>query len=248
MRGGAAVIARVAALYDVHGNLPALEAVLAEVDEAQVEVVVVGGDIVWGPMPRECLDLLVQLGERAAFVRGNADREVADRDVTAADALVAEVTLWCADQLTGRQRSFLAELPTSVSIDVDGVGSTLFCHGSPRADDESMTAATADEKVLDIVAGCSEDVVVCGHTHAQFDRRVGRRRVVNAGSVGLPFGDARGAYWALLGPDVKLRRTSYDAVAAAARVRGSLCPDADGFAEHILHPPPAARAADIFTE
>lgn len=198
---------RVAVLNDIHGNLPALDAVLAEVDRA--DAIVVGGDLVWGPMPAETLDRLVALGDRARFVMGNADRDV----VEAFDGGVPEheaVSSYCAARISPSQRDFLAGLPPAVVLDVDGLGETLFCHGSPRSDTERITTATPDARLRRIVAGVGESLVVCGHTHRQFDRRIDTWRVVNAGAVGLPYEGRAAAFWAMLGPRVELRCTDYD--------------------------------------
>ena len=189
---------RVAALYDVHGNLPALEAVLAEVEEAEPDVVVVGGDIVLGPMPGETLELLLGLGERALFVRGNCDRLMGE-EITEG-GLNADRARWSAEQLKRGQRAWLAALPDTQSVDVDGLGPTLFCHGSPRSDEEILTAISSELRVAEAVKGVAEGVVVCGHTHVQFDRLAAEKRLVNAGSIGMPYESLPGAYWALLGP------------------------------------------------
>ena len=185
---------RVAALYDVHGNLPALEAVLAEVAREGVDAIVCGGDVCAGPMPQECLDALRSAG--ALFVRGNADRELAQ---------------WPAAALGDEGRAFLAGLPLTVSLDVDGLGPTCFCHATPRSDEEIVTRLTPDDELAAAIGGIDERVVVAGHVHVQLDRIVGDRRFVNAGSVGMPYEGRRGAFWALLGPDVELRCTGYDA-------------------------------------
>jgi putative phosphoesterase len=177
---------QVAALYDVHGNLPALEAVLAEVEGLGVERVVSGGDVLSPPFAAECLERLRALGDRVAFVRGNADR--------AAEGFAEVVAGW----------------PLTAGFDVGELGRVLFCHGSPRSDEEILTRVSPDERVLAALAGVAADVVVCGHTHVQFDRSVAGRRLVNAGSVGMPYEGRPGAFWALLGPAVELRRTDYD--------------------------------------
>jgi putative phosphoesterase len=179
---------RVAALYDIHGNLPALEAVLAEVD---ADVVVVGGDVAPGPMVGECLERLQSLDVPVRWVMGNGDREVLD-----------------AAQLAGFE-------PT-VSLDIDGIGPVLFCHGSPRSDTEMITLITPPERLLPMLDEVAEQVVVCGHTHHQFDRTVGGTRVINAGSVGLPYQGDAAAFWLVLGPAVELRRTAYDTAPAVA--------------------------------
>ena len=233
---------RVAALYDVHGNLPALEAALADVASAGADVLVLGGDLALGPMPREVLDRLDALGHRARYLRGNCDRLMVDAydDRPLPPSLpsaVRESIEWAAAQLSRSQRDFLASLPATLAIDVGGVGPVLFCHATPRSDDEIFTVRTSDERIGPMFANVAERVVVCGHTHMQFERRLGELLVVNAGSVGMPFG-APGAHWLLLGPTIEARRTAYDAALAAAHIERTAYPDASGFAErHVLHPP-----------
>jgi predicted phosphodiesterase len=236
---------RVAALYDIHGNLPALTAVLAEVEEAEPDVVVVGGDIALGPMPRETLELLLTLGERALFVRGNCDR-LMNEEITEG-GLNADRTRWSADQLERGQRAWLAALPDTQTVDVEGLGPTLFCHGSPRSDDEILTAISPDLRVAEAVKGVSEETVMCGHTHVQFDRMVADKRLMNAGSVGMPYESLPGAYWALLGPGVDLRRTDFDREAAAEAIGATTFPDAREFAAaNVLTVPSGQEATEIF--
>jgi predicted phosphodiesterase len=236
---------RVAALYDIHGNLPALEAVLAEVEEAEPDVVLVGGDIVLGPMPRETLELLLGLGERALFVRGNCDRLMGEEIGEA--GLNADRARWSAEQLQRGQRAWLAALPDTQSLDVDGLGPTLFCHGSPRSDEEILTAISSELRVGETVAGVAEQIVVCGHTHVQFDRAAAGKRLVNAGSVGMPFESLPGAYWALFGPGLEMRRTDYDREAAAEAIRATTFPDAREFAEeNVLTIPSGQEATELF--
>ncbi|MGH3022208.1 MAG: metallophosphoesterase family protein [Gaiellaceae bacterium] len=236
---------RVAALYDVHGNLPALEAVLAEVERSRVDLVVVGGDVSNGPMPRECLERLRALGERAVFVRGNGDRELAAPG--AGDGVWETRARWAAEQLDAEQRSFLAGLPETHSLRVEGLGGVIFCHGSPRSDEEIVTALSSEERVAPMLDGVRERVVVSGHTHVQFDRVVDGTRLVNAGSVGMPYEARPGAYWALLGPDVELRRTPYDAEKAAAAIRATGFPEAEELArENVLTTPSPHEAAEQF--
>jgi len=232
---------RVAALYDVHGNLPALEAVLAEVD---AERILVGGDAVLGPMPKETLALLRE--REATFIRGNCDREVA------APGEGYEVwtrrARWVHEQLDDEELVFLRDLSHPLALEVDGLGDVLFCHGSPRSDEEILTAITPPKRLDPILDGVNQDLVVCGHTHAQFDRLVGDRRIVNAGSVGMAYeGEPGIAAWALLGPTVELRRTTYDVEAAAAVIRETGFPAADEFLnEALLHPPTAEEVTAHF--
>jgi putative phosphoesterase len=238
---------RVAALYDVHGNLPALEAVLGEVEELEVDAVVVGGDVAIGPMPRETLERLLALGERALFVRGNGDREI--DDPPGGDDLWEERTRWSAEQLSRGQRAWLAALPDTQAVDVGGLGPVLFCHGSPRSDEEILTAISPEERVAAALAGVEEQVVVCGHTHVQFDWQAGGKRLVNAGSVGMPYEAAPGAYWALLGPDVELRRTGYDLEAAADAIQVTGFPAAEKLVtENVLTVPSPGEATEHFEQ
>jgi predicted phosphodiesterase len=232
---------RVAALYDVHANLPALEAVLAEAD---ADGILVGGDVALGPMPKETLELL--RAQDATFIRGNCDREVAAPGE--GEELWTRRARWVHEQLDEEQLAFLRALRHPLSVDVDGLGPVLFCHGSPRSDEEILTAITPPKRLDPILDGVQENVVVCGHTHAQFDRLVGDRRLVNAGSVGMAYeGEPGVACWALLGPTVELRRTPYDIEAAAALVRETGFPDADELVnEALLHPPSAEEVTAHF--
>lgn len=198
----------VAALYDVHGNLPALEAVLAEVD---ADLILVGGDVVAGPWPAETLGRLRALGDRALFIRGNADREVVEPSREGrAGGPPPGVMEFVRERLTVDQLEFLAALPLTETVKVDGLGEVLFCHATPRSDEELLTRISPDERWLAALAGFEATVVVCGHTHVQFDRMIDGYRVVNAGSVGMPYEREPGAYWLVLGPDVELRRTACD--------------------------------------
>lgn len=244
--------ARVAALYDVHGNLPALEAVLAEVDAAGVELIVVGGDVANGPMPAGSLDALGAARQPARFVRGNGDRQLADAydRLPAPPGLppeLAELQRWAAEGLTRAHRDALAGYESTVVVEVEGVGSVCFCHGSPRSDEEILTELTPEPRLAAALDGVPEAAVVCGHTHIGYDRRWGRHRVVNASSVGLPYEGRPGAYWALLGPDVSLRRTPYDLETAVTRIRATGCPGVEEtFVDTLLHPPERVETAEYF--
>jgi putative phosphoesterase len=243
---------RLAALYDIHGNLPALEAVLAAVRRAGADAVVVGGDVLPGPMPRECLDCLAAFELPVHYLRGNGDRVVcAERrgeDVSAeVPAAFREVIRWSATTLTDRDADRLAAWPATLSFHARGMGEVLFCHATPRSDVELFTRLTAEERLFDLFEGVAASIVVCGHTHMQFDRTVRGIRVVNAGSVGMPFGDP-GAYWLLLGPDVAPQHTRYDLEAAATRIRASAYPQAEAFAAgNVLRPPAEADMLKAFS-
>ena len=232
---------RVAALYDIHGNLPALEAVLEEVQKLSVDAIVVGGDVVPGPMPRECLELLRGNRIPTAFIHGNGESAALESLRGGPLAHVPEAfrpaVEWSARQVPDVFVTQMRAWPTTLQLDIEGVGDTLFCHATPRNDTEIFTRLSPDERIRTMFAGTQSDLAVCGHTHMQFDRTVDAIRIVNAGSVGMPFGDP-GACWLLLGPDVQLRRTNYDLDAAAQRLRRSEFPGVEQFLERqVLHPP-----------
>ena len=248
---------RIAAIYDIHGNLPALEAVLAAIDRERPDLIVVGGDVAAGPLPRPTIERLMGLDYPAHFVRGNGDREMValfngqPLDPSLSEAAREQIA-WSVGQLDRAHRDFLATFTPPATFRIDALGDAVFCHGSPRDEDEIITASTTEERLARIVAAVAAPLVVSGHTHMQFDRRhplrrvPGTVRVVNAGSVGMPYGEP-GAYWALLGPTVALRRTTYDLDAAAARIRAGGCPWAEDFiATNMRRPAIATEAQALF--
>lgn len=242
---------RVAAIYDIHGNLPALEAVLHDIAQSGVDLVVVGGDVVAGPMPRETLACLLSLALPVQFIQGNADREVvaqmAGIDTSTLPVQVRTILRWVAQQLHADHAQVLAGWPATLQVEISGVGQALFCHATPQNDTDVFTRLTPEERLLPIFAGLTVPLVVCGHTHMQFDRTIGGVKVVNAGSVGMPYGEP-GAHWLLLGPTVQFRHTRYDLAQAAALIRATDYPQAQDFAaRNILDPPSEAEALEVFT-
>ena len=243
---------RVAAIYDIHGNLPALEAVLQDIRQAEVDHVVVGGDVILGPMPRETLKCLLDLNVPVQFIQGNGEREVLAQ-MTGADTGTVpeqfrEVVRWVAQQLHPEDERLLASWPKTLRAEIRGLGKVLFCHATPRSDTEIFTRFTPEDRLLPVFEGLNVPVVICGHTHMQLDRTIGRVRVVNAGSVGMPYGEP-GAYWLLLGPNVQLRHTSYDLTKAAERIRDTNYPQAQEFAAHnVLQPPSEGETLEAFTQ
>jgi putative phosphoesterase len=244
-------VMRVAAIYDIHGNLPAVEAVLQEIRQAGVDQIVVGGDVLPGPMPCETIACLLDLDIPVQFIQGNGDREVleqrAGRETGAIPEQFREVMRWVARQLTPEYERLLASWPETLRIEIPGLGEVLFCHATPRNDTEIFTRLTPEARLLSVFAGVDVPVVVCGHTHMQFDWTVGGLRIVNAGSVGMPFGEP-GADWLLLGPDVQLRRTAYDLTGAAERIRATDYPQAQEFAaRNVLQPPSEREMLEAFS-
>lgn len=229
------MVASVAVLSDVHGVLPVLEAVLAEPDIASADLVVVTGDHAAGPMPVETLDLLTSLGERCVLVRGNADRELVG--ITRGEPCEHPESVWAAHQLRDDQVALLDRLPHPVTLEVDGFGPVLFCHGSPRDDDEVVLVDTRLERWAEAFADLPAAVqtVVCGHTHMPFVRLVDRRLVINPGSIGMPYGRPGGAWALLRDGQVSLRHTEIDVDATCARVVAeSTYPDRQAWADEYI--------------
>ena len=225
----------VAVLSDVHGVLPVLEAVLAEPDVRAAELVVVTSDHAAGPMPVETLDALFGLGERGVLVRGNADRELIE--VAGGAASPYPESVWAAAQLRPDQLHRLAGLPHPVTLDLAGFGPTVFCHGTPRDDDEVVLVDSPPDRWAEVLGGLPEGVrtVVCGHTHMPFVRLVDRRLVVNPGSVGMPYGRSGGAWALLRDGQVSLRHTRIDVDAVCARIGAeSGYPDRAAWAEEYV--------------
>jgi len=255
-------VMRVAALYDIHGNLPALEAVLQDVRQADVDQVVVGGDVVPGPLPRETLRRLLDLDRPVQFIHGNGELAMlAQMAAPEAGAVTywgttsgaplpepfREVYRWTAQQLHPEYEPVFASWPQTLRLEIGGLGEVLFCHSTPRSETEVFTRLTPEERLLPLFDGSQVSVVVCGHTHMQFERMIGRTRVVNAGSVGEPYGEP-GAYWLLLGPDIQLRHTPYDLTKAAERIRATQYPQAQEFAHDVLQPPSEGDMLEVFTK
>ena len=232
------MVASVAVVSDIHGVAPALDAVLAEPDVQAAERIVATGDIAAGPQPVEVLDRLAALGDRVVLVRGNCERELAELARHPSREAPYALTRWAADQLHPEHLDLFDTLPHPVTLDVDGFGPVLFCHGTPRDDNEIVLVDTRMAKWAEVFADVPDDVrtIVCGHTHMPFARLVDRRLVVNAGSVGMPYG-AVGAQWALLDRGaVTLRRTEYDVEAAREQIRATCTdPEVDAWTDEYLY-------------
>jgi putative phosphoesterase len=201
---------KVAALYDVHAMPWALEAVLADLGD--VDAIVFGGDYLYGPYPRETVERLRALD--ATFVRGNCE-DLAEE--------------WESAQLAPGDLEWLQSLPLAATV--DGV---LYCHAAPNDNTPITTAVTPDDDVLETFAGVTGTVVI-GHTHHQFDRRIGELRVVNAGSVGMAYEGDVAAYWTLIvDGEPEHRRTDFDIQRAVREMSASAWPHAGRFVETNL--------------
>ena len=247
---GAGPVSSVAVLSDVHGVLPVLDAVLAEPDVAAADLVVVTGDHAAGPQPVEVLDRLRGLGERVVLVRGNADRELVALARGGQLDVPDPVSTWAAAQLSEEHVRLLAALPHPVTLDVEDFGPVLFCHGTPRDDEEVVLVDTRLQRWAEVFADLPEQVrtVVCGHTHMPFVRLVDRRLVVNPGSTGMPYGRPGGSWALLRDGQVALRHTAVDVEAAIEQVvAGSSYPDREAWArEHLTASASDAEALTAF--
>jgi putative phosphoesterase len=233
----------VAVLSDIHGVLPALDAVLAEPDVRAADRIVLLGDMAAGPMPVETLDRLLALGDRAVWVRGNADRELAASARGDGKFVPDPIFPWAARQLRPADLPILDALPLTVTLD-----GMLFCHATPRNDTEIVLVDSPLERWAEVLDGVAASTVVLGHTHMPFTRLADRRLIVNPGSVGMPYGTG-GAHWALLGDGVELRRTRYD-VEAACRFLTAHCayPDIEEWADFFVRNPASdAEALRVFS-
>ncbi len=232
---------RVAVVSDIHGNAVAMAAVARDVLASEPDALVFGGDLTWGPMPEETWLLATKLEESLGgsvfFVRGNAERALAELRARAQARQTTARERWMLEQHSAATLDTLGTFSTTITLDVLGLGPTRFCHGSPRTDEELITPRTPDERMIALLEQVDERVLVSAHTHIQFDRHVVGIRSINPGSVGMPYQAAPGAYWALLGPDVELRRTEYELGAAVSAYRATDDPLVDEIVDTLLVPP-----------
>jgi len=253
---------RVAALYDIHGNDAALAAVLAEIETLGVDLIVVGGDVAGGAFPCETVDAVRALGDRAITIRGNGERELIEARLRL-DAGSARVdpddvwstrTHWAAGVLDRERLEWMGALPPLSSVEIDGLGDVLFCHGSPRSDEELVTVETPETRLAEALAGTSAGIIATAHTHVRYERHVLGRTLFNPGSVGMPYEGEPGAYWALLGVPgtsgskgpldpsvVEHRRTAYDLDETERRYCTSGDPMTDEMIEILRQPPTPAE-------
>lgn len=236
---------KIAALYDIHGNLPALEAVLAEVHVAQVDAIVIGGDALSGPMPLETLERIQEL-ENAYFIHGNGESDIVSYLKTGKSNGLTENANKAAEsiakKLSAKQADFIASWQLSLTLKVNGLGDVLFCHATPNSDTYIFTRDTAEEELNPLFSDLEASTVICGHTHMQFKRKIANTRVFNAGSVGMPFAK-QAAFWLLLDDGVSFKETHYNLEAAAERIRQSGYPEADTFINNNFLSVPSEQQA-----
>ena len=236
----------IAALYDIHGNLPALEAVLGDVRDEGFDLVVIGGDVAPGPMVGACLEAIRSAAVPWLGLRGNGDNDVLAARCGPMPSRVPgtfHATIqWCADRLSDEDTGTIAGWMPTRALDLPGLGGIQFCHATLRDDNEIFTESTPEDRVAPAFDGVDAAVIVCGHTHIPFDRLVRGRRILNAGSVGMAFGDTAAQWLAVLDDDVEFRRTEYDLESAQARI------DASGYPGvfDVAQPPSREEMAAVF--
>jgi putative phosphoesterase len=244
---------RIAAIYDIHGNTPAIEAVLDVISKKNVDAIVIGGDVVSGPFPRETLNLLQKIRVPTYFILGNAESDVIrlilGQPSNGMSEKANEVANWAVDQLTSEQKDFLLTWRNKLQLELVPGCSAYFCHGTPRSNEEIFTLVTPEEKVSDIFRRGDSSVYICGHTHMQFKRTINNIRIINAGSVGMPFGGT-GADWLLInGNEFEFVHTEYNLLSAAERMRTSSYPDVEDFIQNnVIHSPTKNKMIDVLTK
>lgn len=242
---------KVAALYDIHGNLPALEAVLSKLELETPDVLVIGGDVVPGPFPVETLELLQSLSIPTHFLLGNAEADVLSYWQTGIShglsARANEEAQWLVAKLSGKQLEFLATWSDTVTLELKGLGKVLFCHATAMSNTLVFTHNTSEEKVKGFFASTDAKTIICGHTHMQFQRSVAEKLICNAGSIGMPFGK-NGAHWLLLDEAAHFKCTDYDYAKAAQLICQSDYPDAEEFASGNVLSTPTQEEALAFLE
>jgi diadenosine tetraphosphatase ApaH/serine/threonine PP2A family protein phosphatase len=212
-----------AILYDIHGNRPALEAVLADARTRGATRWLLGGDYsAFGAWPVECVELLRDLGDDATWIRGNWERWQVEEDAVPDAEVIQGAAVAVRAALGPGAVEELGGLPTSAVID-----DTLFVHASPVSDIEAFSVDADPESDDQLLAGVAQKRVVFGHSHVQFTRRSASGvTLVNAGSVGLPWdGDARAAYSTIDDAGaLELHRVEYDVETAAGAVEALAAP------------------------
>ena len=231
----------IAALYDIHGNLPALEATLLQLERRGITELIIGGDVIPGPLPNECLDCIKEFSGDLHLIKGNCEDMVLavleNRPLPKVPEEVRTNIEWTAANLKDRHIEWIQSWPATFSKSIKNIGTLLFCHATPISNTHIFTKDTPSEQLSFHFENINADIVVCGHTHMQFDRTIGNLRVINAGSVGMPFGPP-GAYYLTVTPELQLNRLEYDVEKAGRLIKKSKYPSAQSFAEkNVLHPP-----------
>jgi len=243
---------KIAAIYDIHANPMALKAVLAEIENNDADLIIVGGDVVSGPMPLETLRLLQNVTIPIKYILGNAESEVIrylnGEEINGLSEIANQEAQWVARQLPTEQKRIIRSWSKTEKVQSNELGTILFCHGTPRSDVEIFTKVTPKKKLKHLFDDIDASVVVCGHTHMQFERKINNIRIFNAGSVGMPFGKT-GADWLFIDSSINFKNTEYDLEEAAELIRRSNYPDAESFASNnVINTPSESDALKMLTK
>jgi len=228
---------RIAAIYDIHGNFPALQAVVAEISKASIDLILVGGDVIAGPMPVETLQLLEKTSKKIPmqFIHGNAESElirfVNGKDINGLTKNSEAITHWLAKELNSEQIEFISTWAKIRQLKLDNGKEILFCHATPDNDIDIFTQLSLESELIPVFKNLKASIVICGHTHMQFDREIANIRVINAGSVGMPFGHT-GADWLIIDNEISFMHSDYNLEKAAISIRKTNYPQADQFANN----------------
>ena len=243
---------KIAAIYDIHANPIALKAVLTDIETNNIDLIIVGGDVVSGPMPKETLDLLQNVKSPIRYILGNAETEVLrylnGEKINGLSERANQEARWVSKQLSDENIELINSWSKFVEIHSKELGTILFCHGTPRSDVEVFTKVTPNKKLRQLFENVDASVVVCGHTHIQFDRKIKNIRIVNAGSVGMPFGKT-GADWLLIDNSINFKHSDYDLEEAAKLIQKSNYPYAETFVlNNVLKSPSESDALEMLTK
>lgn len=243
---------KIAAIYDIHANPIALKAVLIDIEKINVDLIIVGGDVVSGPMAKETLTLLQNVTTPIKYILGNAESEVLRHlngdEINGLSERANEEARWVSKQLSSEHKKLIGSWTKTKKVELNELGNILFCHGTPRSDIEIFTKITPKQKLIPIFENVDASIVICGHTHIQFDLKIGNLRVINAGSVGMAFGKT-GADWLLIDSTINFKHTEYNLEEAANHIRKSNYPYAESFvSNNVLKTPSEADALNMLSK
>lgn len=188
-------------------------------------------------MVNECMRALASIPTPVSYLAGNGDRTTlayrSGQTLEEVPEKYRDGMQWVSHHLEESYAREIDDWPQTIELGIDGLGSVLFCHATPYSDTDIFTVNTSERVLRQLLATIEADLIVCGHTHMQFERIVGTKRVLNSGSIGMPFGEPE-ACWLALGPDVQFRQTTYDLESAANRILATDFPRAKAFCEESL--------------
>jgi putative phosphoesterase len=191
-----------AILSDIHGNLPALEAVLADLTNFEIDHVIVPGDVInFGPFSRQTAELVIEKGW--PVIRGNNEFFLIDYKTPRApnewnDAVQFAPTAWLIQQFDRKLRTTIGAWPDALNLRFRDAPPILVCHGTSQSPWDSIYSTLTDEEIEKLLSSVEADFVICGHTHLPMDRQADKWRIFNPGSVGVPLDGLHSASYMIL--------------------------------------------------